>query len=97
MPILNRSFLATRQVSPAALQPRKHAELPPVGVMQIGDGNFLRGFADWMIEIANDAGVFNGQVSIVAARGPGAIPRLRAQDGLFTGPDARCAEWRTRR
>lgn len=28
----------------------------PVRVLQIGGGNFLRGFADWMIQKGNDAG-----------------------------------------
>ncbi len=27
----------------------------PVRILQIGDGNFLRAFADWMIDIANGA------------------------------------------
>ncbi|MDB5799334.1 MAG: uxaB [Rhodocyclales bacterium] len=88
MPILNRNLLSegnpegnVRAEVPA---PGGRSAMPQVGILQIGDGNFLRGFADWMIELANEAGVFNGSVSIAAARGPGAIPALRAQDGLFT-------------
>ncbi|MDB5814377.1 MAG: tagaturonate reductase [Rhodocyclales bacterium] len=84
MPILSRNLLAAGSVRVEASTSAKRPDIPPVGILQIGDGNFLRGFADWMIEVANDAGVFNGQVTMAAARGPGAIPALRAQDGLFT-------------
>ncbi|MFT3736525.1 MAG: hypothetical protein QM776_16165 [Rhodocyclaceae bacterium] len=55
-----------------------------VRVLQIGDGNFLRAFADWMFDLANEAGVTNLRVTLAAARGPGVIPQLAAQDGLFT-------------
>lgn len=37
----------------------------PVGVLQFGEGNFLRAFADWYIERANTNGVFNSSVVIV--------------------------------
>ena len=39
--------------------PRPAGAPPRTGVLQIGDGNFLRAFADWMIDIANEAGVLN--------------------------------------
>ncbi|BCJ61906.1 hypothetical protein Jiend_53280 [Micromonospora endophytica] len=28
----------------------------PIRILQVGAGNFLRGFADWMVHRANDAG-----------------------------------------
>ncbi|MCM1450386.1 MAG: tagaturonate reductase [Clostridiales bacterium] len=57
----------------------------PVRVLQFGEGNFLRAFADWMLDIANDAGVTDTAVAIVKPRqGTNAtISTLKAQDGLY--------------
>lgn len=41
----------------------------PVKVLQFGTGNFLRGFADWMIEILNDKTDFDGSVHIIQSHG----------------------------
>lgn len=57
---------------------------PKTGVLQIGDGNFLRGFADWMIDIANEAGVLNAAVTLAPPLSVSIIDKLNAQDGLFT-------------
>ena len=57
---------------------------PKTGVLQIGDGNFLRAFADWMIDIANETGLLNAAVILAPPRSAGIIDRLNAQDGLFT-------------
>jgi tagaturonate reductase len=73
---LNRSTLP---------DPPKPASAPPeTGVLQIGDGNFLRGFADWMIDIANEAGVLDAAVTLVPPLPTNIIDPLDAQDGLFT-------------
>ena len=37
----------------------------PVKVLQFGEGNFLRAFADWMIDIANEKTDFNGSAVLV--------------------------------
>ncbi|MBE5862581.1 MAG: tagaturonate reductase, partial [Lachnospiraceae bacterium] len=37
----------------------------PIKVVQFGEGNFLRAFVDYMIDIANENGYFNGDVVIV--------------------------------
>ena len=37
----------------------------PVKVLQFGSGNFLRGFADWVIDILNEKTEFNGAIDIV--------------------------------
>ena len=37
----------------------------PIKVMQFGEGNFLRAFVDYMIDIANEKGVFDGSIAIV--------------------------------
>ena len=38
----------------------------PVRVAQFGEGNFLRAFVDWMIDIANEQGKFDGNVAIIS-------------------------------
>jgi tagaturonate reductase len=56
-----------------------------VTVLQFGGGNFLRGFADWMIQRANDVGVLDAGVAVVhaTAQPDPAFDLLREQDGLF--------------
>ncbi len=36
----------------------------PVKILQFGEGNFLRAFVDWQIDIANEKGVMNSGVAI---------------------------------
>jgi len=58
----------------------------PVTVLQIGEGNFLRGFFDWMIHECRKQGLFAGSVAVVQPRpsGKAKIEALAAQDGLYT-------------
>jgi tagaturonate reductase len=56
----------------------------PEKILQFGEGNFLRGFADWQIKILNDKKEFNGSVVVVQPRGSNKIERLNRQDGLYT-------------
>lgn len=78
---LNRAHIAQGRidvsVSPAS-------PLKPVRFLQIGDGNFLRAFSDWMIDVANGAGVLNGLVTIAQPLPHGIAAMLNAQDGLYT-------------
>ena len=46
----------------AAMAP---APVRPVKVLQFGEGNFLRAFVDYMIDIANEKSDFNGSVALV--------------------------------
>ena len=60
----------------------------PVKILQFGEGNFLRAFVDWQIDIANEKGVMNAGIAICKPRpasgeGMGTIERLQQQDGLF--------------
>ncbi|NIK71642.1 tagaturonate reductase [Paenibacillus sp. BK720] len=57
----------------------------PVKVLQIGEGNFLRGFVDWMIHRCNEQGLFNGSIAVSQPRPTGAakLRELREQDGLY--------------
>jgi len=56
----------------------------PIRVLQIGDGNFLRGFVDWMIDVANEKGVFDGGVAIAQPLPQGIASLLEAQDNVYT-------------
>ncbi|QHW35305.1 tagaturonate reductase [Paenibacillus rhizovicinus] len=55
-------------------------------ILQIGEGNFLRGFADWMIHTCRKQGLFAGSIAVTQPRPAGQkkIAQLAAQDGLYT-------------
>jgi tagaturonate reductase len=47
---------------------RSTASVPqvrPVKILQFGEGNFLRAFVDWMVDILNEKTNFNSAVEIV--------------------------------
>ncbi len=52
----------------------------PVKVIQYGEGNFLRAFVDWMIDILNEKGDFNGSVAVVQPLENGLINLLNEQN-----------------
>ena len=58
----------------------------PEKILQFGEGNFLRAFADWMIDGANERGDYQG--SIVLCQPIGEFPKMsdmiNAQDGIYT-------------
>jgi len=55
----------------------------PVKVLQFGEGNFLRAFVDWMIDILNEKGDFNGDVQVVQPINKGMGQMINEQDGLY--------------
>jgi tagaturonate reductase len=55
----------------------------PVKVIQFGEGNFLRAFADWIIDIMNEKKLFNGKIAIVQPLPVGMIDVLEEQQGLY--------------
>lgn len=55
----------------------------PSRVIQFGEGNFLRGFADWIIDEMNEKIDFNSGITIVQPRDKGMIDILNAQEGLY--------------
>lgn len=56
----------------------------PVKIMQFGEGGFLRGFVDWMLQKLNDSGKFNGNVVVVQPIEKGMCDKLTEQDCLYT-------------
>lgn len=58
---------------------------PPERIIQFGEGNFLRGFIDWMIHQMNQQHLFNGSVVAIQPTPHGKVlPKLEAQDYLYT-------------
>lgn len=55
----------------------------PVKILQFGEGNFLRAFADWMIDILNEKAGYQSGVAVVQPISHGMVARLREQDGLY--------------
>lgn len=59
--------------------PRKHY---PVKILQFGSGNFIRGFADWMIQEANRKVGFDGGITVVKSASNDTA--LKEQEGVYT-------------
>ncbi|WP_046216433.1 tagaturonate reductase [Paenibacillus wulumuqiensis] len=53
-------------------------------VLQFGEGNFLRAFADWQIDEMNHKAGFDTGVVVVQPLPTGMAERLNEQDGLYT-------------
>src|SRR5688500_3174171 len=55
----------------------------PVKILQFGEGNFLRAFVDWIVDIMNEKTDFYGAIDIVQPISRGMTAQLREQDGLY--------------
>ena len=53
-------------------------------VIQFGEGGFLRGFVDWMLQKMNDAGEFDGSVVVVQPIEAGLCDMLSEQNCVYT-------------
>ena len=56
----------------------------PERVIQFGEGGFLRGFVDWILQAVNDKSDFNGNIVVVQPIEKGMSDMLSAQDCLYT-------------
>ena len=56
----------------------------PIRVLQFGEGNFLRGFVDYMIDIANEQGQFDGDIVLIKPIEFGSLERFGKQDCQYT-------------
>lgn len=83
MTTLTRSFLAKTPALPAGVACGPLATFPE-RIVQFGEGNFLRAFADWMIDELNGRGLLQSQVLVVQPIRQGLAAQLNAQDGLYT-------------
>lgn len=65
---------------------KEHFEIVdrPIKVLQFGEGNFLRAFADVFFDELNEKGLFDGSIVIVKPREGGDLQKFRRQDNLYT-------------
>lgn len=56
----------------------------PERIIQFGEGGFLRGFVDWMIQKLNDSGDFSGNIVVVQPIENGLCDKLSEQKCLYT-------------
>ncbi len=56
----------------------------PVKILQFGEGNFLRAFVDWIVDLLNEKGDFNGDVMMVQPLANGMGEMINSQNGLYT-------------
>lgn len=61
-----------------------HPKDRPVKVVQFGQGNFLRGFVDYMIDIANEKELFDGSVVLIKSTKRGTLQSFHEQDCQYT-------------
>ncbi len=83
MKALNKDLLISSHKFPEDLKVGSVKYLPE-RVLQFGEGVFLRGFVDWMLDCMNEKGIFNGRAVVVQPRGQEAIEVLNSQNGLYT-------------
>lgn len=56
----------------------------PVKILQFGEGVFLRGFVDYMIDIANEKGYFDGDIVMIKPREGGSLEGMKKQECQYT-------------
>ncbi len=56
----------------------------PKKVLQFGEGNFLRAFVNYTIEMSNENGLFDGNVTVVKPISYGSFERFEKQNNLYT-------------
>jgi tagaturonate reductase len=83
MTTLNRSHLKEPRSLPAGVACGPLADFPE-RIVQFGEGNFLRAFADWMIDELNARGLLQSHVLVVQPIRQGQAAALNAQEGLYT-------------
>ncbi|XER10726.1 Altronate oxidoreductase [Sporomusa aerivorans] len=81
---LNQNLLESGFAFPADVTAPFLADKLPEKVIQFGEGNFLRGFVEWMIHQMNTQGKFNGRVVAVQPIPEGLTSVINEQDGLYT-------------
>lgn len=53
-------------------------------ILQFGEGNFLRAFADWMIDLANERGDLDAGIVLCQPIAQGLADLINSQDGVYT-------------
>lgn len=56
----------------------------PIKIIQFGEGNFLRAFQDYFIDILNSETDFNGGIAVIKPREKGSLEKFYNQDLMYT-------------
>jgi tagaturonate reductase len=80
LPRLNAEYVRSNP----ALAGAASAHALPEKVLQFGEGGFLRGFVDWMIDGMNKKGLFAGSVVVIQPIAQGMVAKLNEQNGIYT-------------
>lgn len=56
----------------------------PERVLQFGEGNFLRAFVDYFVDVMNEKAGFNSKVVLTQPIAPGLADIINSQEGLYT-------------
>ena len=59
-------------------------EEAPERILQFGEGNFLRAFVDYFVDVANESCGFDTKVVLAQPIAPGLADMINAQQGLYT-------------
>ena len=59
-------------------------ENAPEKVLQFGEGNFLRAFANYWFDVSNEKAGWNGKCCLVQPIAPGLADMINEQEGLYT-------------
>ena len=85
--ILKNLNIKMKRLCAKFLNTNKRAQLLPQypeRILQFGSGNFLRGFADWLIDEMNKKDLFMGKIIVVQPTRHGKTKIINKQDGLYT-------------
>lgn len=63
---------------------RPESKLYPERILQFGDGNFLRAFADWAVYRMNKEAGFDSGIVVVGPRSNEKVYKINDQEGLYT-------------
>ncbi len=65
------------------IESKKYTEYPE-RILQFGEGNFLRAFVDWMIDLSNEQGKLKSRVVLVQPIESGLADVINEQNGQYT-------------
>lgn len=62
----------------------KEKKKHPEKILSIGEGNFLRAFSSFLVDIMNEKGIYNGNIVMCQPIKDGKCDIINAQNGLYT-------------
>ena len=84
LPMLDREYLESELLGTELADYSAEILDYPEKVVQIGEGNFLRAFFNWMLHTMNKKGIFKGRAAVIQPIREGRISNLNEQDCLYT-------------